>query len=60
MRGEILRDLKGNYFIQRVVLIWSELLEEATEADAIGIFKRYFDRYMDRNGLEISRRNVGQ
>lgn len=38
--------------MQRVVRIWNELAGETVEAITKAMFKRYLDRYIDRQGLE--------
>ena len=61
MRGErFKRDLRGNFFTQRVVRVWDELPEEVVEAGTITTFKRHLDRYMDGKGLEGSGPNAGK
>ncbi|MBB6707133.1 reverse transcriptase family protein [Proteus mirabilis] len=53
VRGErYKRDLRGNFFTQRVVRVWNELPEEVVEAGTIATFKRHLDGYMNRKGLE--------
>lgn len=46
------RNLKGNFFIQRVEGVRNELSEEVVEAQTIITFKRPLDRYKTRKGLE--------
>ena len=46
------RDLRGNFFMQRVVRTCNELPEKVVEAGSIATFKKHLDKYMDGKGLE--------
>ena len=60
MRGErFKRDLRDNFFTQRVVRVWNELSEKMVEAGSIATFKKHLDKYMDGKGLEGYGPNVG-
>lgn len=53
MRGERSnRNLRCNFFTQRVVSIWNKLPDEVVEADTIKTIKGHLGRYMDRKCLE--------
>ena len=45
VRGErFKRDLRGNFFTQRVVHIWNELPEKVVEAGSIATFRKHLDK----------------
>lgn len=44
---------------QKLVATWNELQEEVVEAGTT-TFKRHWDRYMERNGLEGYEPNTGK
>ena len=60
VRGErFKRDLRGNFFTQKMVHIWNELPEKVVEAGSIATFIKHFDKYMDGKGLEGYGPNAG-
>eukprot|EP00061_Rhincodon_typus_P012864 g38873.t1 len=61
MRGIVKqRDLRGNFFMQRMVCAQHELPEEMVEAGPITAFKRHLDGYMNGKGLEGYAPNAGK
>ena len=46
------RNLRDNFFTQKVVGVWNKLSEEVVGAGTIPLFKKQFDRHMYRAGLE--------
>lgn len=52
MGGGFWRELRGNFFPQRIVHIWNRLPEEAIEMDIIKSFKRDLDKCMDQKAFE--------
>ena len=60
VRGErFKRDLRGNFFTQRVVRIWNELPGKVVEAGTIETFKKHLHKYMDGKELEGYGPNMG-
>lgn len=45
---------------QRMMVIWTKLLEEVVEADAITALKRHLDRHLDRKGTRGYEPNAGK
>ena len=52
MRGARFKgDVRGKFFLQRVVGGWNSLPGEVVEADTIVSFKGHLDKYMNRMGI---------
>ena len=60
MRGERYKRVqRGNFFTQRVVSVWNELPEVGVEAGTILPFKKHFDSYMGKTGIQGYGPNAG-
>lgn len=58
-KERIRRGFRCNLLIQRVVLIWNELAEEAIETEVTMTIKRHLLRYVDWKGLIGCMPNAG-
>ena len=52
-RGKFKGDVRGKFFMQRMVGAWNALPEEVVETGTLATFKRHLDGYMNSEGIEV-------